>query len=236
MVCSRGRATPTIQTRYRLFAASAGRCQKPDCLQSLFVDTASMSVHFAEAAHILAASDSGPRAQANLSVEERGTWENLILLCANCHTIVDKAEADFPDDVLVQWKAEHSNKIEEAFGIGRLESRSEGFDRLRRYISRNRTIFETYGPMTEQRFNPESDSPPLWRKHVADTILPNNRAMLLLMDRNRHLLTATEEVVVEQFRIHVSDFERRHLHNPPQGGGRQLPPEVKFLFGEVPDV
>lgn len=236
MACRRGSANPTQTVRYRLFADSAGRCQNPDCLAPLFVDTLSIPVHFAEAAHIIAASDGGARTQTNLSRAERGARDNLILLCANCHTTIDKSENDFPVEMLRRWKCSHLKKIEEAFGIGQLNSRLEAFERLGRYRVQNREIFETYGPMSDHRFNPESESPTLWRKHVRETILPNNRAMLQLMDCNRNLMTQSEEIAVERFRIHVQDFEERHLHDPPRGGGQRFPPEVNHLFREVPDA
>ena len=91
-----------MQTRLRLFADSAGRCQKPDCLLPLFVDSPSATVHFAEAAHIVAASDSGPRGDQAVTVEERAAFDNLILLCSNCHAIVDKVEPDYPTELLQQ--------------------------------------------------------------------------------------------------------------------------------------
>lgn len=91
MACSRGAASPGAQTQRRLFAASAGYCQNPGCSNELFVGAAGKSIHIAEMAHVFAANDSGPRAKPDLSKEERGAFENLVMLCANCHTRVDKA-------------------------------------------------------------------------------------------------------------------------------------------------
>ena len=68
--CSRGRANPSANTRIRLFANSAGYCQNPACARALFVETAKGdAVHFAEMAHLFAASNVGPRANTNLSEE-----------------------------------------------------------------------------------------------------------------------------------------------------------------------
>jgi nucleoside phosphorylase len=112
-------------------------------------------------------------------------------------------------------------------------TRSEAFDSLSRYRVQNKVIFDTYGPMTDHRFDPESGIPKLWRRHVLESILPNNRAMLRLIDNNAHLLTVAENIVVERFRIHVADFEQRHLQRSPHGEGQQFPPEVDLLFSEV---
>src|SRR5438552_18629054 len=97
MACSRGKAAPDDQTKLRLFASSGGYCQHPDCLRELFVDAASQSIHIAEMAHIIAASEDGPRAVANMSAARRGRYENLILLCPACHTISDRAVVRYPD-------------------------------------------------------------------------------------------------------------------------------------------
>jgi hypothetical protein len=233
MTCNRGKANPNALTRYRLFADSAGRCQNPNCLESLFVDTAGKFVNISQVAHIVAASDGGPRSEPRLSEEAKGSWENLILFCANCHIVIDKAEENYPLKVLLDWKRTHREKVEDAFGLGRLQTRFEAFDRLSQYRAQNRTVFDTYGPTTDHRFDPESGVPTVWRRHVLETILPNNRAMLHLMDRNAHLLTTVEEAVVERFRIHVTDFEQRHLNSYPKNGGQRFPSEVDSLFCEL---
>jgi hypothetical protein len=75
-------------TRARLFAASAGYCQSPSCSHELFVDLPGKSIHVAEMAHVFAANDKGPRGNPELSEPERGTFENLILLCSTCHTMI----------------------------------------------------------------------------------------------------------------------------------------------------
>ena len=46
-----------------------------------------------EMAHVAGASDGGPRADADLSAKERNDYENLILLCRNCHGRIDKQAA-----------------------------------------------------------------------------------------------------------------------------------------------
>ena len=40
---------------------------------------------------------------------------NLILLCSSCHTLIDKAEQDFPIELLQEWKKEHEEKIQSIF-------------------------------------------------------------------------------------------------------------------------
>jgi len=96
MSCSRGAAAPDRNTTFRLFAASAGYCQNPACHRPLFVSVGTDRIHIAEMAHILAASNQGPRAVNTMSAAYRGSFDNLILLCANCHIVIDKAPTNFP--------------------------------------------------------------------------------------------------------------------------------------------
>ena len=74
MACPRGAASPDTHTQRRLFAASAGYCQNPQCSNELFIDAAGKSIHIAEMAHVFAANNGGPRAKTGLSKEERGAF------------------------------------------------------------------------------------------------------------------------------------------------------------------
>ncbi|GAA3028644.1 hypothetical protein [Actinokineospora globicatena] len=235
MGCVRGRAEPDGSTRYRLFAESAGRCQNPGCLRELFVELPSRTVHVAEVAHIIAAGDGGPRGEPHLPLELRAAVDNLILLCPTCHTVIDKAEHDHPVALLRGWKAGHQRRIDEAFSARRMDTRAEARAALLVHRRRAKTVFDLYGPLTEHRFDPDSEVPALWREHVHRTVLPTNRAVLRLLDHNQHLLRVGEWEVVELFRVHVEDFERRHRQDPPRGAGLRYPDKVDHLFAEEGD-
>lgn len=53
MACARARATPNTQTKLRLFATSAGYCQRPECNCTLFCDGEGEDYHIAEMAYVL---------------------------------------------------------------------------------------------------------------------------------------------------------------------------------------
>jgi hypothetical protein len=57
--------------------------------------------------HIAASSNAGPRANVALDVRDRDKYENLILLCRNCHRKVDKLRLSYPDERLLEIKASH---------------------------------------------------------------------------------------------------------------------------------
>lgn len=227
--CIKGRVAPSATTKMRLFADSGGYCQNPECLAELFKDIGDEMIHIAEMAHVISAADDGPRANKNLTPEERAEYGNLILLCPTCHTIIDKAEKKYPDALVGNWKSTHKSKIQLIFGIEKFEFRNEVRKVVVPLFRENHKIFEKYGPMTEERFNPESSMPTKWRAKIRTRIIPNNRKILAACDVNSHLLNAEEKDVVEDFRQHVLDFEAKHVDGQ-ETIGVQFPKKMDTVF------
>jgi hypothetical protein len=232
MSCSRGKASPNPHTKLRLFADSAGFCQRPACQRRLFVDTDSRNIHIAEMAHVFAANNSGPRANVELTEEERGAYENLILLCPSCHSIIDKAPEDFPDDMLVEWKRSHFERIAAAFGAVEYGSRQAAREAIEPALAENSLIFDEYGPENEYRFDPESELARVWQRKVLSRVLPNNRKVLAILDANRSHLRGHELVTLEQFRQHIDDMEARHLGERVTAVGRRFPDGMQAILAE----
>ncbi|WP_264788398.1 HNH endonuclease [Aureispira anguillae] len=229
MGCNRGKASPNAHVKLQLFADSGGYCQKPDCNASLFLSIGDDSFHIAEMAHIFSASNKGPRSNNTLTKEDRGKFDNLILLCPTCHTIIDKAEEQYPDSLISLWKKEHSEKINNLFNIKSYTSRKEVRKLLNPLMVENKTVFNIYGPMTDQRFNPESEMPYIWIRKIHKTLLPNNRKIINIIDKNYDLLDDVEIETVELFRQHVKDFEDKHL-NQSDINGIQFPIQMNDIY------
>jgi hypothetical protein len=229
MSCSRGKASPDVTTKLRLFADSAGYCQNPDCLKPLFLSIEDKEIHIAEMAHIFSASDSGPRAKVKLSAAERGAYENLILLCPDCHTTIDKAEEKFPDGLVSSWKKLHSERIAGVFGAVEFPTREDARHAICSLLDENRTIFQEYGPLSDSRFNPESDTPKLWRRKIREKILPNNRRLLRLLEANTRHMRSDEVATLNKFKQHVDDFEAKHLDVSDVSGTR-FPEEMPTIL------
>ena len=98
------RLQPSAQTLRQLYILSGNMCAMPDCT-TLLIDKDGTWI--GEVAHIYAASDGGPRANPNLSPEDRRKFDNLILLCSKCHKIIDFDVAQYPAEKLFQIKEEH---------------------------------------------------------------------------------------------------------------------------------
>jgi hypothetical protein len=65
------------------------------------------AVPIGDIAHVEAASDTGPRANPGLANAERNTYENLILLCKNCHARFDKQKNSSSVDFIKELKRAH---------------------------------------------------------------------------------------------------------------------------------
>lgn len=91
-----------------LWGKTAGRCSHPSCRKQLIRDGGdSEDVLVGEVAHIVAQSASGPRGKHDPPGGTRDGLANLILLCPEHHTTVDRQPAKFPVAKLIQWKADH---------------------------------------------------------------------------------------------------------------------------------
>ena len=204
------RVTPSSDTKLRLFSDAAGFCQNPSCLRALFPDQ-DTDFHIAEMAHIIAASDYGPRTNTNADLEYRKSYDNLLILCPTCHRTVDKAPERYPCHQLIQWKRNHKAKIAKAFCLVFYKSREDTRRAIEPLMEENFSIFKKYGPNNEYRLDPESEQARVWKRKVLSRILPNNRKILLILDKNRAMLSADERRVLDEFRQHVEEMEERHL-------------------------
>lgn len=99
----------SVRDRKRLWGLSASRCAFPNCRQEL-VETISDgqgAVLVGDEAHIVAQSPDGPRGNSDLSGSVRDAYDNLILLCARHHIVIDNDVTGYPVDKLLGFKADH---------------------------------------------------------------------------------------------------------------------------------
>jgi len=218
-------------TKRRVFAESAGYCARPSCHLPLFPDE-SEDIHFAELAHVIAATTGGPRdvPSSVMSAVERSEAQNLILLCANCHTIIDKDAKTYTKEKVISWKRNHQNSLDITFGTKRFDTRAAARACFVVYADRNAASFRLHGPHTLSAANLGNSRAGKWQRHVLSVIIPNNRIMLRLAEVNRELLTESESALVGEFSVHVEDLESRHLCNDWSAGGVLFPLGFDKLF------
>lgn len=108
------RKNPTEKTLKQLFALSGNHCAFPDCNQRLVDENGNL---VAQICHIEAAKPGGERYNPNQSDDERASFNNLIVLCAN-HHIVTNDVITYTVDVLRDIKAKHEAKfINESYKV-----------------------------------------------------------------------------------------------------------------------
>lgn len=98
-----------------LWGRAAARCSFPNCQRRLTQDKNSASGNFSlgEQAHIVGENENAPRGKSPLTVNERNSYFNLILLCPTHHTIIDKNHEDYPIEKLYLMKAQHELWVEQ---------------------------------------------------------------------------------------------------------------------------
>ena len=93
------------RSKKRLWGNAANQCSMPGCSRIL----ASGQYVAGEMAHIIAQSQEGPRASAELT--EADEYSNLILLCEEHHKLVDAQPEEWPSERLRLIKTLHEERV-----------------------------------------------------------------------------------------------------------------------------
>ena len=196
----------------KLYAESMGRCMNPNCKQELFCEGGDMI----EKAHI----DSYCKTLDN-------SFENLVLLCPNCHTKFDKNQEFTPEEIL-EWKQIRKKELEIFFN-----KKYETFEDLAKEVvpllKENKTIYEEYYLNNNKN---------LWDKFEYK-ILVNNRKLKNLFLANEILIQKHQNkfysnlAYIQTFILHVEEFEKTRVDEEKS---RQIffPKEINSMFGIAP--
>ena len=82
--------SPSENTIRILCGKAAGMCEFEGCNKRLFYDGVTLSTfNNAYVAHIIASSENGPRGDKELSPQLSDNSDNLMLMCADHHKLID---------------------------------------------------------------------------------------------------------------------------------------------------
>ncbi len=96
----------------KLFAESAGRCNFPNCKETLYYEYADESfVSLGEICHIIGESSEGPRGDPTLSEILNKEESNFVLFCRKHHKIVDGNPMEFSIEKLLKMKDDHKQWV-----------------------------------------------------------------------------------------------------------------------------
>lgn len=190
-----------------LWGRAAGICSNPGCRTKLTaVGAGSVSFLTGEMAHQIAQSPRGPRGGAAPGSDE---YDNLLLLCPQCHRMIDKApEGTFPVEVLKDWKQTHEAWVDSWSTAPEYQTIGELAREILSILGENRAYFDEYGPRSQlAQDDPGSSTHAVWVARKLDTILPNNRRIVGMLEANASLIPEPLAGPERKFRLHVKGFE-----------------------------
>ena len=202
------------ETKLRLFSEAAGHCQRPGCLLPLFPAEMGGDKHIAEMAHIIPHGETGPRHQEKPDGDFAAeSFENLILLCPTCHTIVDKDPASHSRSTLLSWKQNHLGALVRHQGIRPYAERCQVRGVIEAAMAENKAVWADFAPNEGSLFSydPESETARTWEHRMRNVILPNNFRIQSVIKANLDLLTEAEREVFGQYQEHVRCLVERHI-------------------------
>ena len=196
----------------KLLAASGGYCGNPSCHCELmpFFESGEVT-NIEEMAHIIGKKKKGPRGEDELPLSERDEFDNIIMLCPTCHTMVDKNPRLYPKATIQQWKKNHFESIKNLFITPLFNNREEARKYIKTLFDDNKTIFETFGPYSKNAEEDPMATGLEWERLSKQKILPNNRKIEAIVAVNRELLTEQEYQLFLQFKQHREGFENNKL-------------------------
>ena len=197
-----------------LWAASGGICAFEGCWERLCRREAKDVAPYplGEMAHICGDKKGSLRYDASQAEEERNDPKNLILLCPNHHTIVDRKENEsiYTVDKLRKMKAEHEEWVLQRLSQVPMESKMDVARAFMPLLEENRRSWEQYGPGSElAQNNPHSEEVhAIWASERLSIIVPNNRKMKAILDEHIALFNASEQAHIITFLMHMRSYEK----------------------------
>lgn len=105
--------------RLVLFVRAGGRCEFDGCNRYLLEHPVTLTEgNFSEVAHVVAFKPDGPRGKEDLRPKNINNVSNLMLLCPQCHKLIDDHPERFSRRTLEEYKQRHENRIHHVTGLG----------------------------------------------------------------------------------------------------------------------
>lgn len=172
----------------KLWAEAFGYCMNPECESALISDG---GVNLGEMAHIVTNADRG-----------EPSFDNMILLCKDCHAEIDATRTSKTIPRLRAWKRDRETEMRQRF------SRAyASFDELRAdvvpLLERNGRIFSRYGPTGDVESAEQRRA--LWNKFEGE-LIANNMKLQLMFENSEGLFHKENWDIVTSFGDHVEEF------------------------------
>ena len=112
------RNVPSME-RLFLFVRAGGRCEFDGCNRYLLAHPLTLiEGNFAEVAHIVAFRPDGPRGRTGARPLNIHSVANLMLLCPQCHKLIDDNPGQYTKRTLMEYKRKHEKWIKRVTSLG----------------------------------------------------------------------------------------------------------------------
>ncbi len=106
-------------TQLLLLVRAGGRCQFDGCNKFLLAHPLTLTKgNFAQMAHIVAFSQGGPRGNVARRPADINEVSNLLLLCPQCHKLIDDGPDQYTVATLEKYKHRHEERIRHVTSLG----------------------------------------------------------------------------------------------------------------------
>lgn len=196
----------------RLYAESMGRCMNPNCQKELFIQDGDII----EKAHIVPYCETADN-----------SFENLVVLCPDCHTNFDNNHLYSAEEVL-GWKKKRQQELQNYF-CKKYSTFEELKEEVKPLLIENKTIYENYFLGNNKN---------LWDKFEVKVLI-NNKKLENLLSNNLQLIQKSENTnysnceLVNKYLLHIKEFEKTRLDDDKF---RQVlfPKQINSIFGIEP--
>jgi hypothetical protein len=188
--------------------------------------------HIAEMAHIIPHGENGPRNDEKPSEGfEVETFDNFLLLCPTCHTIIDKDSDAYPRATLLSWKEHHLANLAHNQGAMSYSTRSQAREAVLTAMAENKAIWKELAPFDGASFSldPESEVAKTWSHRMRSVILPNHFRIQEIIKLNQHHITEDEREFFSRYQEHVRSLSERHICGV-SGSSIQFPAAMDEIF------
>lgn len=177
---------PNSIDEQRLRYISGGRCQNPQCHKPLIEQGTNIS----ELAHIISHAEGGP-----------ADYENMIVLCRECHKIRASDASQSTLDQLREWKRISERKNNSSFAR-KFKTFKEFSQVVTPILKRNRDIYQSYRATGDIN---DADKYKMWQTFTPE-IIANNTELEIIFENNQRLFPEKNQIIINKFIQHSREF------------------------------
>jgi hypothetical protein len=188
-------------------------------------------------AHICGEKPLANRYSQTQTQNERDDYANLLLLCPNHHTLIDKKENETVYTVLIllEMKEAHEKRVLEVLDNGLLDNLKEVAKSILILLEGNRQSWLRYGPASDiARREPHNEAVhAVWVSERLAVIVPNNRKISEILSAKRGIFAASNQGPITAFLQHTRSYECWVQDEIPYAAVERFPSAFDELIRET---